>query len=209
MSFHPSAETPFPRVYNKKDGGYEMAYKFDPKNMKKLDSAWRREVLPPEETLKILGLTAADTVADIGCGIGYFTIPASKISKDNSIYALDTSQEMLDYLGQNNSSTNIILVNTDAYDFKINDSIVDFALLVNVFHEIDDKKTFIKEIVRILKPGGRLAVIEWQKKDTGKGPDKNHRIAPNELKEILKQNFNAIKTVDFGEYFYGTLFIAI
>jgi len=184
-----------------------MAYKFDSKNMKKLDSPWRREVLPPEDTLKRLSLTENDSVADIGCGIGYFTIPAAKICKTKKVYALDLSAEMLEYLGQNNCPPNIELVKTDDYDFKINDSAVDFALMVNVFHEIDDKNRFINEIVRILKPKGRLAVIEWQKKDIDRGPDLNHKIAPNELEEILKQNFSSIKTIHFGEYFYGTVFL--
>ena len=72
-----------------------MAHKFNPNNKKKLDNDWRRENLPPVETLKKLGIKTTDSVADIGCGIGYFTIPAAQMIGDNSAYALDTSPEML------------------------------------------------------------------------------------------------------------------
>jgi trans-aconitate methyltransferase len=52
-----------------------VAQKFDPKNFKKLDSAERRNIMPPRETLVKLGLRIDDVFVDIGCGTGYFTIP--------------------------------------------------------------------------------------------------------------------------------------
>ena len=63
-----------------------MTHKFDAKNKHKLDNEKRRELLPPDETLIKLGLHEGDIMADIGCGIGYFTIPASKIAGDSGIY---------------------------------------------------------------------------------------------------------------------------
>lgn len=161
--------------------------------------------MPPEATLMELGLSKSDSIADIGCGIGYFTIPASKITQ-KTVYGLDTSQEMLDYLAANNSSENIQLIKTDAYDFKIADTAVDFALIANVFHEIADKERFTAEIKRILRTGGRLAVIEFQKKETGMGPDISHRISPGELTDMLGTEFSIEKVVDISGVFYGAVF---
>lgn len=71
-------------------------HKFDSKNRSKLDNEWRRQNLPPSKTLEWLGLKSSDAVADIGCGIGYFSIPAAEMLADrNKVFALDTSEEML------------------------------------------------------------------------------------------------------------------
>ena len=185
-----------------------MAYKFNIKDMKKLDSPQRRKMLPPKKTLEELGLKKGNTVADIGCGIGYFTIPASEVVSPNPVFALDPSQEMLDYLMANNTSENIMPIKTNAYDFKIEESSVDFALMSNVFHEIDDKDRFVHEISRIIKTGGSLAIIEWQKKDMEKGPDLAHRISPGELTEFFKSGFEIEKVIDFAGILYGAVFKA-
>ena len=74
-----------------------MTHKFDAKNRHKLDNPKRREMLPPEKTLIRLGLKQGDIVADIGCGIGYFTIPAANIVGDSGkVFAMDISPEMLE-----------------------------------------------------------------------------------------------------------------
>ena len=70
-------------------------HKFDPSNKSKLDNEWRREVLPPFKVLESLGLENKYIIADIGCGIGYFTIPAAELTAPNKVYALDISGDML------------------------------------------------------------------------------------------------------------------
>ena len=54
-------------------------HKFDPKNMARLESEERRKKMPPDVILKKIGISSGVRVADIGCGIGFFSIPASKI----------------------------------------------------------------------------------------------------------------------------------
>mgnify|MGYP000912736447 CR=1 FL=1 len=78
-----------------------MAHKINVKHMYRLDSPERRKMLPPEETLFNAGLTKNDIFIDIGCGIGYFSIPASKIvGPKGKVFALDTSKEMLEELNR-------------------------------------------------------------------------------------------------------------
>lgn len=73
-----------------------MKKTFDVKNMHKLDNPKRRELLPPDQTLRKLGIKEGEIIADIGCGIGYFTLPASKmVGEKGKIYAMDISAEML------------------------------------------------------------------------------------------------------------------
>lgn len=143
-------------------------HKFKAINRKKLDNPRRREIFPQKETLIKLGLKSDDIVADIGCGIGYFTFPAANIvNENNKVYALDISSEMLEDIKSNineNNVRNITCVKTEEYDLKLEAEAVTFAIMVNVLHEIEDKIKMLKEIKRILKLGGKIVIIEFEKK---------------------------------------------
>jgi ubiquinone/menaquinone biosynthesis C-methylase UbiE len=185
-------------------------HKFNPANKDKLDNPWRRSVLPPEGTLKLLGLKKEDILADIGCGIGYFTIPAAKIlDNDNKIYALDILEEMLydvEVQKKELKIWNIVTVKTEEYDLKLANDSITFALLGSVFHEIEDKSRFLKEIQRVLKPGGRLAIIEWQKQKMDVGPPIHDRLDKGEIIQILESSGMTLKNqMDFSDAFYGVI----
>lgn len=187
-----------------------MPHKFEAKDMKKLDTEWRRQNLPPLPTLEKLGLSPADTVADIGCGVGYFTVPAAQfIAGINKVYALDTSAEMLtETLRRANEAgvQNIEAVLTDEYNLKLQDALVTFALMVNVLHEIEDKSKFIREINRILTLNGKIAVIEWHKENADMGPPVEHRIGQEETAALLNSlGFEAGEAMDFAGRFYGVV----
>lgn len=187
-----------------------MVHKFNPHNKNKLDNEWRRENLPPVETLKKLGLEATDSVADIGCGIGYFTIPAAKMIGNNRAYALDTSPEMLAEVELRSNVAglkNIKTVKTEELDLMIPDVSVSFGLMINVIHEIVDKTQFLEESSRIIKPGGKLAIIDWEKGETEMGPPVDHRISKEELTAMLKEiDFECQETMNFTGNFYGLVF---
>jgi len=188
-----------------------MAHKFNPKQFSKLDNEWRRSNMPPVETLKVLGLTSHDILADIGSGIGYFTIPAVEVIGIKKAYALDTSEEMLSELKFRtkevpSATSKIELVLTDEYDLKLPQSTVTFALMVNVLHEIDDKPLFLEKINEITKAGGKLAIIEWMKILTESGPPLDHRIGLDETSEtILNAGYQILSTHEFADQFYGVV----
>lgn len=185
-----------------------MTHKFDSSNRCKLDNEKRRQVMPPYKTLENLGLTGGVDVADIGCGIGYFTISAAEIAGPTSkIYALDISAEMLDEAEKRAFEagiSNIRSIMADEYDLKLEDQSVGFAILSNVLHEIEDKKRYINEINRILKSGGKLAIIEWEKVKGESGPPLEHRISSEEAVKLLAENgFGNIVKLSIGKDFYG------
>ena len=155
----------------------------------RLDNPERRAVLPPEQTLLKLGLKSGMVFADIGCGVGYFTLPAAKIiGPDAKAYAADVSAEMLDILlgkAADLRILNIEAVLSDEYDFKLESGAADFALCSNVLHEIEDEQAFVREIARILAPGGTMAVIEWKMLEGEKGPTLAERIPPDALAGML------------------------
>lgn len=185
-----------------------MTHKFNKSNRNKLDNEKRRQVMPPFKTLEMLGFTGGVDMADIGCGIGYFTIPAAEIADASSkIFALDISIEMLDdvehrALEAGLSSIRPIIV--EEYDLKLDNQSVGFVLVSNVLHEVDDKERFISEINRILKNGGRLAIIEWEKMQGESGPPLEDRLSYEELNELLSRNgYEGVEKQGIGQEFYG------
>lgn len=190
----------------------DLTHKFDKNNRHKLDNERRRQVMPPTQTLEMMGLTGGIDMADIGCGIGYFTIPAAEIAGPSSkIYALDISVEMLDEVEKRAFEAgipNIRNIKVDEYDLKLGDQAVSFAILCNVLHEIEDKKRYVNEICRIIQDGGKLAVIEWEKIEGESGPPLDHRISHEEIIELLSEcRFGNIKKISIGQDFYGIMAI--
>lgn len=185
-----------------------MTHKFDPININRLDNEWRRQNLPPLPTLEKLGLSSMDIVADIGCGVGYFTIPAAgMLESENMVYALDTSYQMLEEVKKRMSAagvSNIVAIKTSEYDLKLPDESVTFALIVNVLHEIEDKAQFITEVTRILKPEGKIAIIEWEKENMEMGPPKEDRIGKDETIILLRSfGMRLSGSMQFADVSYG------
>jgi ubiquinone/menaquinone biosynthesis C-methylase UbiE len=169
-----------------------MAEKFDVNQRHKLDNPRRREMLPPEEVLAAFNLTPGTTLADIGCGIGYFTFPAAKLlGPGGKVYAMDISATMLsevDMKRQQEGIINIETVQTGEYDLRLKPGTADTGLLCNVLHEIEDKDCFLKEIFRILKTEGRIIIIEWRKQPGAWGPPLEERMGEPEAAGLLDKN---------------------
>jgi ubiquinone/menaquinone biosynthesis C-methylase UbiE len=155
-------------------------------------------------------LDIGDTAADIGSGTGYFTIPMAKtVDPANKVYALDISEEMLLEVGKRAGEAdvkNIVAIHTNEYDLKLNDDTVSYSLMVNVLHEIEDKERFIKEVKRITKKEGKIAIIEWVKKQTDMGPPVEERLDKNTVKTLLEIiGFQIIIEAEFADRFYAAV----
>lgn len=165
--------------------------KFDPKHKHKLDSPERRKILPPYKILNDAGIQKGDILADIGCGIGYFSIPAAKIiGTTGKVIAIDPSEEMLEELIKRikkEKIQNIEVKKTLPYKFPIKDESVSFVFISNVLHEIDNKSKFLKEVYRILKLQGKLCIIEYIKKDTGTNPPVKARLSVKQVQNYLEK----------------------
>lgn len=184
-----------------------MTHKYKVINKSKLDSPKRREVLPAKKILDAVGIKQSDIVADIGCGIGFFTFPLSEAVGDEGIvYAMDIEKEMLDDVEAGMLERNIKNVRpivTQEYKLTLEGESVDAAFLCTVMHEVKMRQKFLKEVNRILYPGGRIIIVEWIKKDSDFGPPAEHRLDPEILKRNLQRTgFNDIQIMDFNDYFY-------
>ncbi len=127
------------------------------------DNPLRRLFHKPEEIFA--GLVAPGmTVADIGCGLGYFSLGLARMVGDTGkVYSVDIQQEMLERMrtrAQRNRLDSIITpILCSAEDLRIPEPL-DFALAFWMVHETPDPEFFLKQICHRLKPGGRLLVTE-------------------------------------------------
>jgi ubiquinone/menaquinone biosynthesis C-methylase UbiE len=133
-----------------------------------LDSDFRRWVQPPDKLIERSGIKPGMTVMDLGCGSGAFTtFVARAAGEPGKVYAVDIQPSMLYQLErklskpENQEIRNIELKQAGAYELPFPDESFDLVYMVAVLQEIPDKGRALREISRILKPGGILAVTEF------------------------------------------------
>ncbi len=122
-------------------------------------------------------------IADLGCGEGYYC----NFFKDyaSKLYCVDIDETAIEEVRRRFSNYgNITILNEDITHTSIPSGSVDLAFMSNVFHDIEDKGTAVREVSRILKPGGRLLIIEF-KKDVIFGPP--FKLGPEEVEHYFSE----------------------
>jgi ubiquinone/menaquinone biosynthesis C-methylase UbiE len=157
-------------------------HKFSPDKASILEDDERYTLLQPEMTLRQFGLQEGMTFVDIGAGTGFFSRAASKIVGDEGVvYATDISTRMLDEFRRVGAPNNVRLLQSDEYEVPVPSGQADLVLFAFVLHESVDIPRFLKEAVRLLKPDGRIVIIEWKKQEEEHGPSIEERLSKNEL----------------------------
>ncbi|MCX6650753.1 MAG: methyltransferase domain-containing protein [Methanomassiliicoccales archaeon] len=135
----------------------------------------RRRRQPVEAVLERMRLSPGETVADLGAGVGYLSIPLADAGA--KVIALDFQQEMLDGIRErDNGSERIALVKAELPNIPLPDASLDRAVMLNVFHEVKDKKRLAAEIGRVLRKDGRITIVDWQARQTERGPPRHERV---------------------------------
>lgn len=166
---------------------HPLAHKFNPEHVARLLSEERKKAIDPEKVLRDAGLKEGDFFADIGSGPGFFSIPASKIvGVRGVVFAIDTQKEMLLDLRDRNPPDNIVLLVSEEDNIPLGDSETDFALMAYMLHETVSMDAFLKEVRRVLRPGGTILVIDWKKQKEEHGPPEEERLTEDQAAANLK-----------------------
>jgi ubiquinone/menaquinone biosynthesis C-methylase UbiE len=164
--------------------------------------------LDKDVILRALDIQPGQTLLDAGCGNGYMSREfARALGNDGRVVALDPDEEAIAALRPETDGTCIEpLVADITRPTPLADASVDLIYLATVLHgfSADQQTGFAREVARLLKPGGRLAIVEIVKRETPFGPPQDLRFSPEELQQALP--FEPLKRVDVGEYFYLQLF---
>jgi predicted methyltransferase len=126
----------------------------------------REAVEQPDKVIAAMKLQSGDVVADIGSGSGYFTRRLAKaVLPEGKVYGVDIQPEMNAALEENckkEGITNIEIVLGEEADPKLPEARIDWMLLVDVYHEFQQPKPMLEKMFAALKPGGRVALVEYR-----------------------------------------------
>jgi demethylmenaquinone methyltransferase/2-methoxy-6-polyprenyl-1,4-benzoquinol methylase len=127
------------------------------------DSQWRQRLMDPRRVLQGAKVQAGQTILEVGCGQGFFTLPAADmVGPAGCIYALDVTAAAVDYVAQKAAAagvTNIRPVKADALTTSLPDAAMDLVLLFGVIPSPTlHLSRLLPEMWRVLKPAGALAV---------------------------------------------------
>jgi len=171
------------------------------------DENERRKWQNPESILKRFGLKAGQTLVDIGCGEGFFALPAARIvGPAGLIYASDISTEALEMLQKKAESEklkNIHISAGAAEELSICERCADMVFLGMVLHDFKDPTAVLNRAVKMLKIGGKLIDLDWKKVVTSIGPPVNIRFDEALASRMIEQAGFKIEWVeDSGQYHY-------
>lgn len=154
-----------------------------------LDRPEREREEAPRKLLKALDLKPGMTVADVGAGSGYLTLPmARSVGKSGKVFAVDIQREMLDIVrakAKRAGLTNVVPVLGTEDNPKVPPSSCDLMLLVDVYHELGRPYEMTGNMIRGLKKGGRLVLVEYRKEDPSVQIKELHKMSVAQVRKEM------------------------
>lgn len=169
----------------------------------------------PQVNLQRINLSSGMTVVDFGAGSGAYTIPAAKIvAPEGKVYAVEIQKDLLENIKKTAEASrvgnNVSLIWGDVEQqggVSLADGLADVVIISNVLFQAKSMYTLALEAKRILKPGGKIMVIEWSESFGGIGPIPADVISPEEVKKTFGSvGLPFISDFPAGEHHYGLIF---
>ncbi len=155
----------------------------------------------PERVVDALNLKPTDVVADIGAGTGYFSFRISPRLPEGKVLAVDIQPEMLDiieFLKKENNISNVEPILGSVTDPNLPDESVDLALMVDAYHEFQYPREVMEGVVRALKPGGRVVLVEYRRENPLIPIKGLHKMTQNQVrKEMSAVGLQWLETKSF------------
>ncbi len=148
--------------------------------------AWQR----PDEVVSALGVQPGDTVADVGAGPGYFSLRLARaVGPLGTVYAVEVVPEIvaalrerLDRAGVGNVAP-LLAPDGD----PLLPAACDLALVVDTFHHFADGAAYLRSLAARLKPGGRIAIVDFHARETPVGPPLGERVSREDLLRAARE----------------------
>ena len=166
-----------------------------------LERAEREDEEAPSRAIDALDLEPGMIVADIGAGSGYYSSRiAKRIGPAGRVYATDIQQGMIDILERRIKSEGLANVTTvlgAMDDPRLAPASIDLAIMVDVYHELQQPQLFLQRLKPAFKPGGRLVLLEYRKEDPSVPILELHKMSVAEVKQELEaEGFVLDKVID-------------
>jgi arsenite methyltransferase len=176
-----------------------------------LEDPQRDAYQKPHDVIMALDIKEGEAVADIGAGSGYFALRlAHHVGDKGRVYAVDINPDMIVYLNRRIRDLqlkNIVTILAAPDDPLLMDATINRFFICDTWHHIENQKQYLALMKKMLKPGGQVIMIEFQKKDLPVGPPIEMKIAREDLVRQMEANgFKLAKEHTFLPYQYFLVF---
>jgi cyclopropane fatty-acyl-phospholipid synthase-like methyltransferase len=171
--------------------------------------AWQR----PDELVAALGLRPGMVVADLGAGTGYLSRRlAGAVGPDGTVLAVETEPNLVAYLrdrAEREGTPNVVPILASRDNPRLPRGHVDVMLVLDTYHHLDDRRTYLRALRRFLTPAGRVVVVDWQKRELPVGPPPEHKLAREQVvDEMQASGWTLVAEPDILPYQYVLVFAA-
>ncbi len=169
-----------------------------------------QQFLDPKNVIVVCDLSSDAHIADFGAGSGIYTFLLAEGFPMRKIFAIDVQKDLVDHIqkeAEKRGFQNIYAVWGDVDEVKgsmLRDESIDCVLMANILFQLEDIPTAVREAYRILKPGGKLLVVDWSESFGHLGPHPDHVVTEENAKQLVEEaNFLIQKSFDdLGAHHY-------
>ncbi len=165
----------------------------------------------PDNNIAQFGLEEGRFVADFGAGSGFYTIAAARaVGSTGKVYAVEVQKDLVQKIKQTAGEEGLMNIETLWGDIeelggtKLRDSSVSVVIVSNVLFQVEDREGLVSEVSRILKPKGRVFIVDWDGSYGNMGPEESAVISAQDARALFeKAGFTYLKAIKAGEHHYG------
>ena len=195
-----------------------MAFLFPPQAAEALDSPRRLGLVPVARLLEVLAPKPGVRFLDVGCGTGTFFFPVFEQLKGKGVFlAAELQEELLrrflsrlETYSEHPGYSKVEVLRAKPDRLPLPDASADLVLMAQVYHEIRDRRAYLKELARVMAPGGSLCLLDWRTpgeepalaaEPSPMGPPFEHRVAePVACAELQEAGFAwVVSHAGFGQ----------
>lgn len=167
----------------------------------------RRKWMNPEPILANIGLRPGFTFVDIGCGGGFFALPAARmVGKSGKVYGLDPDARSIAVLEEQSVKEklgNLYLTTGRGEEVVLCEQCADIVFFGMDLHDFQDPAKVLENARMMIKPAGRLVDLDWKKQATKFGPPLEKRFDEDKAARLIREaGFSVVTTTDTGPYHY-------
>lgn len=171
--------------------------------------AWQK----PAELVAALRIPAGATVVDLGAGTGYLAPHLSRaVGADGSLLAVEVEPTLVDALRQRAERerlANLTPVLASLDNPRLPGGAADLIVILDTYHHLDHRRRYLPQLARALRPGGRVAVIDWKPGELPEGPAPDHKLPPAQVvAEMAAVGFALTEQPELLPYHYVLIFTA-